>query len=267
MELAEVKARSKAVWSTGDYAPTARALEPVSVALVASLGIGPAHRVLDVAAGNGNCALAAARQGATVVASDFSPVMVARGRERTAASGLDVSWQEADAADLPFDDGSFDRVTSVFGAMFAPEQELTARELVRVVAPGGAAGLTTWMADGLFARLLHDLAPPTEPTHDRPPDPMAWGDRAHVERLFSPTDGEVTVTRRQVTFAYPSWDAWRRDFEAHGMFVVMKETLPADTYEAFVVRAHDHFASVARPDGHGIAYDADYLEIRIDVPA
>lgn len=267
MELEEIKARSRTVWGTGNYAPTARQLEPISVSLVASLGIGRGHRVLDVAAGTGNCALAAARAGAAVVASDFSPVMVGRGRERTAAAGLDVVWEEADAADLPFDDGAFDRVTSVFGAIFAPEQELAAQELVRVTAPGGAVGMTAWTEDGIFARLIRDLGGSDAAAPDAAPDAMSWGDPAHLERLFAGAGGELTVTRREATFSYPSWAQWRRDFEAHGMVVVMKRSMPPEAYESFVAEARDLFAGEARADGDGVTYAADYLEIRVDVPA
>lgn len=264
MDLQEIKERSRTVWGLGDYAPTGRQLEPVSAALVDALGIGADHRVLDVAAGTGNCAVAAARAGARVVASDFSPVMIERGRERTDAAGLDVTWQEADAADLPFEDGSFDRVTSVFGAIFAPEQELTARELVRVTAPGGAMGMTAWTADGVIARMMRELRPAdAPPPPDDAPDPMAWGDPDHVERLFAGIAGELSITRRTVTFSYPSWDRWRRDFAAHGMMVVMEQELPPEGFDALLSQARDLVAGAGRVDGNGVAYDAEYLEIRV----
>lgn len=266
MDLQEMKDRSRLVWGLGDYSPTARQLEPVSVALVGSLGIGPEHRVLDVAAGDGNCAIAAARRGARVVASDFSPVLIERGRERTAAAGLDVEWQEADAAQLPFDDGSFDRVTSVFGAIFAPEQDLAARELVRVTAPGGVMGMTAWRPDGVIARMMRELRPSGAPVPDGDvPDPMAWGDPEHIARLFAGTRGELTVTPRTVTFAYPSWEEWRRSFAAHGMMVVMQQELPPDEFEALMEQARDLVAAEGRADGDGIAFDAGYVEIRVDV--
>ncbi|MBW3620431.1 MAG: class I SAM-dependent methyltransferase [Actinobacteria bacterium] len=268
MDLQEMKERSRNVWGLGDYSPTGRQLEPVSVALVESLGIGAGHRVLDVAAGNGNCALAAARAGASVVASDFSPVMIERGRERTVAAEVDVAWEEADAAALPFEDGAFDRVTSVFGAIFAPEQELTARELARVTAPGGVMGMTAWTVDGLIARMIRELRPSDAPAPpEDAPDPMAWGDPDHVERLFADVAGELSIARRTVTFSYASWDQWRRDFGVHGMMVVMKNELPPEEFEALLSQARDFVAGEGRVDGDGVAYDAEYLEIRVDVPA
>jgi SAM-dependent methyltransferase len=196
MDLEAVKARSKAIWSSGDYAPTSRQLEPVSETLVESLAVDRDHRVLDVAAGHGNCALAAARRGAKVVASDFSPVMIERGRARSEASELDVTWREADAAALPFEDGGFDRVTSVFGAIFAPEQLTVASELVRVTAPGGRIGLTAWTADGLIARMLRIPASLGPPPPEGAPDPMAWAS-THTSKSSSPGPGPSSPSSRE----------------------------------------------------------------------
>jgi ubiquinone/menaquinone biosynthesis C-methylase UbiE len=262
VDLEAIRARSKVIWSTGDYAPTSRQLEPVSKVLVESLAIDRDHRVLDVAAGHGNCALAAARRGAEVMATDFSPVMIERGRARTAAPGLDVSWREADAAALPFEDGSFDRVTSVFGAIFAPEQPAVAAELARVTAPGGSVGLTAWTADGLIARMLRIPASLGPPPPEGVPDPMAWGDPAHVEGLFAGTGCELTVIPRTVTFTYPSWDDWRRDLEAHGMMVDLKRNTRADAYEHLLAEMRDFLAAHGHADQGPVAYDAEYLEIQ-----
>jgi ubiquinone/menaquinone biosynthesis C-methylase UbiE len=263
MDLEAIKARSKAIWSTGDYAPTSRQLEPVSEVLVESLAIDGDHLVLDVAAGHGNCALAAAHRGATVVAADFSPVMIEHGRARTEASELDISWREADAAALPFEDDSFDRVTSVFGAIFAPEQRAVAEELVRVTAPGGSVGLTAWTADGLIARLLRIPASHGPPPPEGAPDPMAWGDPAHVEGLFAGTGCELTIVSRTVTFAYPSWEDWRRDLEAHGMLVELKQNTPSEAYDTLLEQMRDLLAAHADTDQGRVAYDAEYLEIQV----
>lgn len=263
MDLEAIKARSKAIWSTGDYAPTGRQLEPVSEVLVESLDIGRDHRVLDVAAGHGNCALAAARRGAEVVATDFAEVMIERGRVRTHAAGLDISWREADAAGLPFDDGSFERVTSVFGAIFAPEQRSVAAELVRVTAPGGKVGLTAWTSDGLIARMLRIPASHGPPPPEGVPDPMAWSDPGHLEALFAGTGCELTVIPRTVTFAYPSWNDWRHDFEAHGMSVELKQNTPGDVYEDLLAEMRDLLAAYDRVDRDGVAFDAEYLEIQL----
>lgn len=266
MDFEALKARSKAVWGTGDYAPTGRQLEPASDELVESLDIGRDHRVLDVAAGHGNCALAAARRGADVMATDFSPVMIERGRARTDTSGLNITWREADAAGLPFDDGSFERVTSVFGAIFAPEQATVAAELVRVTAPGGKIGLTAWKRGGLIARMMrvpasHGPAPP-----EGVPDPMAWGDAAHLDGLFAGTGCELTIIPRTVTFAYPSWNAWRHDVEAHGMLVELRTNMPGDVYEDVLADMRDFLAAHDHGEQDGVAYDAEYLEIQVQAP-
>lgn len=262
MDLQEIKARAKAVWSTGDYTPTGHQLEPVSMALVESLEVSPEHRVLDVAAGHGNCALAAARRGAAdVVATDFSPTMIERGRERTDEAALDITWQEADAADLPFGDGAFDRVTSVFGAIFAPEHETVAEELVRVTAPGGALGMTAWPPDGFIAGLIGTSRPYGPEPPAGAPDPMAWGDPTHVEAQFAGLPCELTFTPRAVAFTYSSWDDWRRKIGAHGMLMVLEQSLPADRFEEMIAAMQAFTAEHSSITDDRISYDAEYLEI------
>ncbi len=270
MDIEEFKARSREVWGTGDYGPTSRQLEPASQVLLDTLEVGPADRVLDVAAGHGNCALAAARRGASVVASDFSPVMLAAGEGRTAAAGVDVQWRQADAAGLPFGDGSFDAVTSVFGAIFAPEQADVAAELARVTAPGGRFGLTAWTPDGVIARMLaaggrSEESGPDASVDDRP-DPLAWGDASRVGDLFAELPCDVELTERRLQFHYPSWDVWRRDIGAHGMAVVARQTMSADDYERMLAEMRAVVEDVARVDAEGVTYDAEYLELtgRVD---
>lgn len=266
VDIEELKARSREVWGTGDYAPTSRQLEPASHQLLDALGVGDGDRVLDVAAGHGNCALAAARRGATVVASDFSPVMVAVGKGRTDAAGVEVQWREADAAELPFGDGAFDVVTSVFGAIFAPEQRDVAEQLVRVTTPGGRFGVTAWTPDGLTARMLAAGGPDQDasdrgPSDRDPPGPLAWGDAAHVAELFAGLPCDVELTERRIRFHYPSWEAWRRDLEAHGMTVVAKQTMPPDDYEQMFAEMRAVVEGAVLPGATGVTYDAEYVEV------
>lgn len=257
----ELRERSLAVWSTGDYAPTSGQLAPASDALVETLGITAAHDVLDVAAGHGNAALAAARRGARVVATDFSPVMVEVGRQRTAAQGHDITWQLADAARLPLPDGAFDRVTSVFGAIFAVDQAEVAVEVVRVLRPGGQVGLTAWTPDGLTARTLAVARRfgPSRPADA--PDPFRWGDPDHVAALFAPSGCTLTTRRRTLTMRYASWQEWREVSEAHGAAVVARQHMAADDYAAMSAEMEALTAEVARREGDGVALDLDYLEI------
>lgn len=259
----ELKERSRVVWSTGDYAPTSRQLEPVSAALVEALAITTGHRVLDVAAGHGNCALAAARRGASVIASDFSPVMIETGRARTQAHDLDITWQEADAADLPFDDDRFDRVTSVFGAIFAPEQERVAAECVRVVRPGGAVGLTAWTPDGLTGRVVAAMSEFAPPPDGEVPDPLRWGRADGVLAIFSGLPCEVRTRRRTATFRYPSWDDWEHGTSAHGMSVVRRRTMAPERYEAMRRTVREITAEHDYGEDGSVVFDSDYLEITV----
>jgi SAM-dependent methyltransferase len=196
-------ARTKAMWAGGDYVRVAERLQPAADVLVAAAGVAPGERVLDVAAGTGNVAAAAAAAGAEVTASDLSPAMVELGRERT--RGLAVEWVEADAQDLPFPDGAFDRTLSAFGAMFAPDPERTAAELVRVTRRGGVVGMANWIPEGapaavteLFVRRLPQ-APSAMAEH--------WGDPERVRAFFGP-EVALRTERRALRWTYPDAEAW-----------------------------------------------------------
>ena len=262
----EWKARSRAIWSTGDYSPASRQLEPAAVALVESLEIAAGMRVLDVASGHGNCAVAAVRRGANVLATDFSPYMIKTGSERTRAAGLDVQWQEADAADLPFEDGSFDCVTSTFGAIFPPEQERVAAEAVRVLRPGGRLGFTAWTPDSLTVKILTIGREYTPPPPADAPDPFRWGDPAHVAGLFEPLGVQVQAESRAVTFRYASWEQWRRDSNAHGMAVVMRDLMPPEVFEEMRRRQEAATAEHNHADGDAVAFDSAYPETIVTKP-
>jgi SAM-dependent methyltransferase len=156
-DVQPIKDIQKRMWSLGDYRELARQFEPTAAALVEACGVGPGMEVLEVAAGTGNLAVAAARRGARVVASDLTPRMVELGQQRSAAEGLAIEWLEADAEDLPFDAGRFDVAASTFGAMFAPRPQVAATELFRVVRSGGTVGLANWTPQGYLGRQI-DLA-------------------------------------------------------------------------------------------------------------
>ena len=179
MDVEAIKRRGSAFWSEGDYTHLSELVRPAAVELCDACAVSAGQEVLDVAAGDGNFALACAREGARVVAADFSPGQVERGRRRTAAEGYDVEWQLADVEDLPFADASFDCVGSVFGAMIAPRPRVVAEELFRVVRPGGTVGMTAWTPDSFFSELFtisREYAP-------RPPDqPLLGGVGGRGER-------------------------------------------------------------------------------------
>lgn len=255
-------ARSRAVWSTGDYAPTSRQLEPAATRLIAHLGVGACHAVLDVAAGDGNGALAAARCGAAVTAADFSALMVDTGRRRSQRGGLEVAWVQADANGLPFVDGAFDRVASVFGMIFAAHPALAAAEAMRVTRRGGAVGLTAWAPAG-YAGELFGAVRQYIPSQPGMPDFLDWGRPDRLARLFEPAGGRVEVRERKLVFRCPSWDAWASDSRAHGMAVVARQTLLPERYQAMqrtieaVTRDHD------RGQEGEVVVGADYLEVMV----
>ena len=173
------------IWALGDYHRFAKDLIwSFGPTLVAACGISPGQRVLDVAAGTGNVAIRAAQAGASVVASDLEPAQFEAGRREAQACGVELEWVQADAAALPFADGEFDVVTSSAGAIFAPDHQATADELVRVCRPGGTIGMLTFTPEGMageFFELFGRFAPPPEPGEQ---DPILWGDEEHVRELF-----------------------------------------------------------------------------------
>lgn len=180
-----LKERHRAMWASGDYPTVARTLIPgFGPELVAACGIGPGARVLDVAAGPGNVALAAAEAGADVVAGDLTPELLDAGRAEADARGLRVDWQTADAEALPFPDSAFDAVVSSVGVMFAPHHQQAADELVRVCRPGGRIGLITWTPDGFVGQMLAAMKPYVAPPPPGASSPLLWGDPDHVAMLL-----------------------------------------------------------------------------------
>jgi SAM-dependent methyltransferase len=182
---AELKARHRAMWASGDYpSMVERFLLPLGPRLVEACGIGPGMRVLDVAAGTGNASLPAAERGAAVTASDLTPELLEAGRRRAEAQGLELEWVAADAENLPFEDGSFDVVMSAIGAMFAPHHQEVADELVRVCRPGGTIGLLSWTPEGMIGALFKTMGPFAPPPPPGAQPPPLWGGEEHVRELF-----------------------------------------------------------------------------------
>jgi len=193
---ADVKTRHRAMWASGDYPSMVETfLEPLGPRLVEASGIGPDMDVLDVAAGTGNASLPAAERGARVTASDLTPELLDAGRKRAESAGLELNWAEEDAERLSFEDASFDAVISAIGAMFAPNHQATADELLRVCRPGGTIGLLSWTPEGVIGGLFRTIGPfaPTPPPGAQPP-PL-WGGEAHVAELFGDRVEFTTIER------------------------------------------------------------------------
>jgi len=182
---AELKARHRAIWASGDYASMVETwLLPVGQRLVEVCDITPGMRVLDVAAGTGNASIPAAQRGARVTASDLTPELLEAGRRRAEAMGVDLEWVEADAERLPFGDGSYDLVMSSIGAMFAPHHRAVADELVRVCKPGGTIALLSWTPEGQIGALFRAMGPFAPPPPPGAQPPPLWGSEDHVRELF-----------------------------------------------------------------------------------
>ena len=213
-DLEAIKQRQQATWASGDYAVIGITLQIVGELLAEATDLRAGERVLDVAAGNGNASLAAARRFATVTATDYVPQLLDKAAARARADGLAVEFRVADAESLPFDDGSFDVALSTFGAMFAPDHDRTAEELLRVVRPGGRIGLAAWTPEGFIGELFRVMG-----AHVPPPagvrSPVRWGDEAYLVELFGRQAADIRCTRRTFNFRYRSAAHWIEVFRTY----------------------------------------------------
>jgi SAM-dependent methyltransferase len=214
LDLKAVKARQQGAWSSGDYAVVGTTLQIVGEELCEALDVRSGQKLLDVAAGNGNVSLAAARRWCEVVATDYVPALLERARERAAAERLAIEVREADAEALPFSDGSFDVVVSTFGVMFTPDQERAAAELVRVCRRGGKIGLANWTPEGFIGQLFKTIGKHVPP----PPgakSPALWGTPARMAELFGPHASSVKSAQRHFVFRYRSPEHWLEIFKTY----------------------------------------------------
>lgn len=214
VDLKAVKARQQGAWSAGDYAVVGATLQIVGEELCEALDIRSGQKVLDVAAGNGNVSLAAARRWCEVTSTDYVPALLERGRARAAAEGLKIEFLEADAEALPFADRSFDAVVSTFGVMFTPDQDKAAAELIRVCKSGGKIGLANWTPEGFIGQLFKTIgkyAPPPAGAKS----PALWGARTRIAELFEDHASAVKSARRNFMFRYRSPEHWLEIFRTY----------------------------------------------------
>jgi SAM-dependent methyltransferase len=209
IDLNAVKARQQGAWSSGDYAVVGTTLQIVGEQLCEALDLRAGEKVLDVAAGNGNASLAAARRWAEVTATDYVPELLERARQRATAERLELVFREADAEALPFDKESFDVVMSTFGVMFTPNQELAASELLRVCRPGGRIALANWTPEGFIGQLFKTIGKHVPPAPGVK-SPALWGTEARLAELFP--GQQLSVTRRHFVFRYRSPGHWLEVF-------------------------------------------------------
>lgn len=260
---ATLKDRQRAAWSSGDYAVVGTTLQIVGETLCEAVDLRSGQRVLDVAAGNGNASLAAARHWCDVTATDYVPALLDRARDRAQAEGLAIALREADAEALPFAAESFDVVLSTFGVMFTPDQERAASELVRVCRRGGRIGLANWTPDSFVGHLFKTIGTYLPPPPNGKP-PARWGTQTGLVSLFGGHDVALEATTRHFAFRYRSPAHWLDVFRSYyGPIHKAFAALPAEQQLALerdllAVAAHFNRAN----DGTLVAPSA-YLEVVI----
>jgi len=226
IDAAGIKEGQKAMWTAGDYAEVAERIVSVGEYIAERAGAGPGVKLLDVATGTGNVSVPAARAGAEVTGLDLTPKLLEDQRERAAAAGVEIELVEGDAEELPFADGSFDRVTSCFGVMFAPRQPVAAAELLRVTRPGGEIVVAAWTPDGTVGRLFRLTSSYMPPPPEGFQPPVMWGVEEYVRGLFADSGAELEFEHRTVTFEGESVQAWiDRDEQILGPALMAKAAL------------------------------------------
>jgi len=260
-DLAALKGRQQLAWGSGDYAVIGTTLQLVGELLAEACDLRTDERVLDVAAGNGNATLAAARRGCRVTSTDYVATLLERGAERARADRLEVTFEVADAEALPYADGTFDAVLSTFGVMFAPDQATAAAELARVCRAGGRIGLANWTPDSMVGRMFKVLGryvPPAPGTKS----PALWGDEAHLHALFGVRASSIHVTQRVFNFRYRSAahfiDVFRNWYgPVHKAFAA----LPQDKAAALEADLTELLESLNRAGRASLVVPSEYLEV------
>lgn len=261
VDFEAIKTRQQLAWSTGDYAVIGTTLQIVGEQLAEACDLKTDERVLDVAVGNGNATLAAARRGCLVTSTDYVGSLLERSAERARAERYDVKFQVADAEALPFGDAGFDAVLSTFGVMFTPNHVQAASEMARVVRPGGRIGMANWTPDSLIGRMFKVLGQFVPPPAGVQP-PALWGTEAHVRALFGDNASAVQTTTRQFNFRYRS--------AAH--FIEVFRTWYGPMNKAFAAQAPDKAEALAtdlstllnslnRAGSSSLVVPSEYLEI------
>jgi SAM-dependent methyltransferase len=261
MATKEQREGARAVWAAGDFDKVAQRILDVGRDLVERVDIQPGERVLDVACGTGNATIPAAQRGAETTGLDITPELLEDARRNAAEAGVEIEWVEGDAEDLPFEDGSFDVVLSTFGCMFAPDQRTTAREIARVIKPGGRFGLACWRPDGRIGLMFQTIGKYTPPPPEGFQPPPLWGVREHVEGLFADTGVSLDFVDHSAHWHFQSVDEVMDEFPStFGPIVMLRKALePAGRWEDFLADLRQMYEDVSYEEDGGIAYDGEYL--------
>ena len=260
VDLAALKARQHGAWSSGDYAVVGTTLQIVGEELCEALDLRAGQSVLDVAAGNGNVSLAAARRWCDVTATDYVPALLERARERAEAERLRIAFQEADAEALPFHDRSFDVVVSTFGVMFTPDQDRAAVEMIRVCKRGGKIGLASWTPDGFIGQVFKTIGkhlPPPAGTKS----PARWGTRTGIAELLEARASSIKAAERHFVLRYRSPEHWLEVFRTY--YGPVLKAFAALDLAAQAELEHDLIALIRRFNRAGdqaMAVPSEYLE-------
>jgi len=264
VDIAAVKSRQQAAWSAGDYAVVGTTLQIVGETLCEALDLRAGTSVLDVAAGNGNASLAAARRWCDVASTDYVPSLLESGRARAEAEGHTIEFEQADAERLPFADATFDVVLSTFGVMFTPDQDKAAAEMTRVCKPGGKIGLANWTPESFIGQLFKTIGKYIPPAPGLK-SPALWGTKARLEELFGNTAKEIRTTSREFVFRYRSPAHWIEVFRTY--YGPMNKTygaLDAERQAAFTQDLLAQMESRNRSGDRTLVLPSEYLEVVIE---
>jgi ubiquinone/menaquinone biosynthesis C-methylase UbiE len=263
VDLNAVKSRQQAAWSSGDYAIIGTTLQIVGEQLAEACDLRCDEKVLDVAAGNGNATLAAARRGCKVTSTDYVAGLLDRGAERAKAERLEVKFQAADVEALPFGDKSFDAVLSTFGVMFAPDHAKSAAEMLRVCRPGGRIGMANWTPEGFIGQMFKTLGRHLPPPAGVQP-PSLWGTEAHLRTLFGDQAASIQATPRLFNFRYRSAAHFIEVFRTwYGPVLKAFASLPPEKASELEKDLGELLNRLNRAGPDSLVVPSEYLEIVI----
>lgn len=257
----ELQEQGRRVWGAGNWDEVADYVRQVGEPLLDAIGAEPGMRLLDIGAGSGgSVAIPAAKRGLDVVASDLVADHFEAGRRRAAEAGVEIEWVGADALDLPFDDESFDRVTSTFGHMFAPDHALAASEAVRVIKPGGVIGFACWTPEGLIGQMFKTTASFMPPPPEGVQPPPLWGSEEHVRELLEPLGVELEFERRVNVFKHDDFDTYNEHFERNFGPMVTAKAVLGDRWPELKAATNKLFEEANQATDGGMRVEGEYLQ-------